>query len=221
MLLFGGDFFSGIFLIASIIFLSASYIILTRNGSGYPTNLCVVGCILCAIAADVIWSLFNFGESPVFGVGAQTGLKTKLFLEAIAAGTVFFSGLIVTNLVRVKKFIKIKIPLFALFLVLIVLLAINTVSIRGIGRITFPGTTPLATDIILIAVECVIVILLGALALAGRGENNAVNRATAIILAALVLAATATAIYKRATVERIADSELTEQYESTENFKIF
>ena len=221
MVLIGGDIFSGLFLVSSIVFLSASYIILTRNGSKYPTNLCVVGCILCAIAADVLWTLFNFGESPVFAVGSQTSVSTRMFLEAMAAGSVFFCGLIVTNIVRVKRFLKLKIALLALFVVLIALLAINTVTVKGVGRIDLPGMSPLMTDIILICLECANVMVLGALALAGRGERNAVNVATAIILASLVLIAAVSAVVKRVRADTGVTSVLETTYESTENNDIF
>ena len=92
MVLLSGDVLSGAILALIIAFFSVSYMLLSRNGSRYPTNFCVMGCILCAIATDVLWGFFNFGTTPLFAVSGEPGAATKLYYEAMFAGGVCFSS---------------------------------------------------------------------------------------------------------------------------------
>ena len=103
MVLLSGDIIPGVIMIAVMAYYAASYMILSRNGNRYPTNLCVAGCILCAIATDVLWGFFNFGPSPLLTISTDPGIATKLYFEGMSAGVICFSGIIITNIIRNKR----------------------------------------------------------------------------------------------------------------------
>lgn len=197
MVLISGNILSGLVLIGILLLFSASYIILTRSGSRYPTNLCVLTCILCAIATDVVWSLFNFGSDPVLSVYGQPGPYLKLFYEFLIAGVIFFCGLTLTNIIKNRVFRKTKIALFSLLILALVALSFNLLVIKFTTfKVVFPGTTLLQTNIALICAIALLVIVLSAFAVAGRGEKSKMNIATVVILVLLTICAAALGIYK-------------------------
>ena len=197
MVLLSGEIIQGVIMISVMAYFAASYMILSRNGNRYPTDLCVAGCILCAIATDVLWGFFNFGPSPLLTVTTDPGPATKLYYEAMVAGVICFSGLIITNIIRNKRFKITKIILFVLFAENIVLILVNIVKIGSLSlSFTFPGTNSLGTIIILICTACLLIIVLGILALASLGLKSKINALTALLLAFLTVAAGAAGIYK-------------------------
>ena len=195
--LISGNAVSGLIMLIIMAFFASSYIALTRSVSGYPTNLCIVGCILCAIVVDVIWGLFNFGENPLLGVPGNSPSLSKLFFEFMAAGVVFFSGLIITNIIKIKRRTALKTVLFILFAAVMAALLVNLVSIRSVSfKLIFPGLSLTGTNIALICAATVIVCVLGAIAISGRAVDPKINVATAAVLAVITLCAGAAGIYK-------------------------
>lgn len=202
MQLISGNVGIGLILAALILICSASYILLTRGGSKYPTNLCVVGCILCGIITDVIWSLFSFSATPLLGSEFVATPLDKLFYEFTTAASIYFSGLIITNLARIKKYRKAKLALYIFYVILSSVLVLNIISFRPIEfHFVLPGLTFKATNIILICLENIVTLILGGMALAGRGAKSRINIATAIVLGTLILAAGAGEIYRYSTLE--------------------
>jgi len=211
-------------MICIIALFCASYIILTRSNSRYPTNLCVVGCILCGIATDVIWSLFNFGQDPVLAVYGRPGQYMQLFYELVVAGVIYFTGLMITNIIKIKRFRKTKIILYICFALVVTALAFNLMVIKSLSvKIVIPGLSLVSTNITLICVLCVLVIAAGAVAISGRDKKPKANIITALILALLTVTSGAIGIYKcvedgRSGYEAEAQRDPNER---TENYVIF
>lgn len=217
-----GNITEGIALLLIMIPLFGAYLLLTRNGSKYPTNLCVVGAILSGIGVDVMWSLFNFNDTPFFGSGNMDHLPKKIFFEFMAAGVIFLSGLMITNIIKVKKYRKVKILLYVLYVLTTSAIIINLVSVRPIKfTIIFPFMSLFATNIILICVECLLIITIGAMAVAARGVKSKVNTATALALAIMTILAGAIGIYECVRDEKIAEEEIEVEVEQVETIDIY
>ena len=197
MVLLSGNILSGVILILIIAYFAASYMLLSRNGDRYPTNLCVMGCILFAIVTDILWGFFNFGTTPLFAVSGDPGTATQLYYEAMIAGGVCYSGLIMTNIALTSRFKKTKIALFALLLANASLLLAEFIKIGSVSlRFSVPGIGFLGTVILLICTACVLIIALGVLAVMSREKRSTINNVAAVILALLAVAAAAVGIIK-------------------------
>lgn len=187
-----GSVLHGLFLAVIMVAFVVIYIILTRNVKGYPTNLVITGAFLGAIATDVIWSLFNFGTSPIIVV--YDG-RAQLFYELMCCGVIFFSALTIANIIRRKKYRAAKVAVFTVFVISILVLALNLVAFGTLNfSIEFPGLSMFQTNIVFICIACASVIALGILAIYSS-ERSISKTVTALVLAAITVGVGTIGIY--------------------------
>ena len=226
MLLIAGKVLHGILLMAFMAFCAVSYITLTKGRGNYPTNLCVAGCILCGIAVDVIWSFMNFGSAPLLDLYGPSDAAAKIVYECIVAGTLFFCGLILTNIIRVKKYARAKTVLFFLFIVIVTVLLINTLSVKSLDlKISLPYLTINQTSIVFICLGGADVIALGFLMTVGKSASRRFfpNGLISLIIVILTVVACAFGIQRCLRNEREGPTQkaVSQETEYTRIYDIF